>query len=111
MVVTLPVINVGTAVDGSSPKTKAQWSGKIVNKQLMKCKQCVKTRNLLTVWNFQDFCITEILREINFVNSRSAKSVILTQLGALNFDFYEFLHFLRLKYTKLTKVPSPEMAK
>ena len=47
MVVTLPVINVGTAVDGSSPKTKAQWSGKIVNKQLMKSKQCGKMRNLL----------------------------------------------------------------
>ena len=28
----------------------------------------------LTVWKFQDFCITEILREINFEDSRSAKS-------------------------------------
>jgi len=26
------------------------------------------------VWKFQDFCITEILREINFVDSRSAKT-------------------------------------
>ena len=26
-----------------------------------------------TVWKFQDFCITQILREINFEDSRSAK--------------------------------------
>ena len=33
-----------------------------------------------------DFCITQILREINFEDSRSAKSAILTQ--ALTFDFF-----------------------
>ena len=33
--------------------------------------------NLYTVWKFQDFCITEILREINFVASRRAKTAIL----------------------------------
>ena len=43
-----------------------------------------------TVWKFQDFCITEILREINFGDSRSAISAILTYLEALNSDFYEF---------------------
>ena len=31
-----------------------------------------------TVWKFQDFCITQILREINFMDSRSAKSAIFT---------------------------------
>ena len=33
---------------------------------------------------FQDFCITEILCEINFVDSRSAKTVDFAILGALN---------------------------
>ena len=102
MVVTLPVINVGTAVDGSSPKTKAQWSGKIVNKQLIKCKQCGKTRNLLTVWNFQDFCITEILREINFVNSRSAKTAVFAILGAV--DFVHLVNFSLLNVQKFIKI-------
>ena len=42
---------------------------------------------------FQDFSITQILREINFEESGSAKSAILTYLEAVNYDFYEFLHF------------------
>ena len=43
-----------------------------------------------TVWKFHDFPITQILREINFGDSRSAKSAILTDLEALNLMFYEF---------------------
>ena len=38
-----------------------------------------------TVWKFQNFSITQILREINFGNSRSATSAILTYLEALIF--------------------------
>ena len=44
-----------------------------------------------TVRNFHDFPITHILREINFEDSRRAKSAILAHLEALNFDFNEFL--------------------
>ena len=51
------------------------------------------TRPVFTVWKFQDFSITQILREINFEESGSAKSAISTHLEAVNFDFYEFLHF------------------
>ena len=40
----------------------------------------------LTVWSFHDFPITQILREIKYWDSRSAKSAILTHLEALNFD-------------------------
>ena len=36
---------------------------------------------------------TWILREINYEDFWSAKSAILTHLEALNFGFYEFLHF------------------
>ena len=49
-----------------------------------------------TVWKFHNFSITQILREINLWDSRSAKSAILTHLEAVNFDFFnEFLHFLK----------------
>ena len=48
-----------------------------------------------TVWRFHEFSITQILGEINFWDSRSAKSAILTHFEALNFDFYEFLHLMK----------------
>ena len=48
----------------------------------------------MKVWKFQDFSITQILREINFSDSKSAKSAILTHLEALDFDIYEFLLFV-----------------
>ena len=72
------------------------------------------------------------LREINFWDSRSAYSAILTNLEALNFDFNESVHFFqagnykihkpengkkgnfctfwRLEFTKLTKFRVHKMA-
>ena len=38
------------------------------------------------MWKFHDFSITQILREINFEDFRSAKSAILANSEALNFD-------------------------
>ena len=50
--------------------------------------QCFESSpSVFTVWKFQDFSIIHILREINFWDSRSAKSAILTHLEALDFDF------------------------
>ena len=40
-----------------------------------------------TVWKFHDFSITQILRQINFGDSWSAKSAILPHLEALNYNF------------------------
>ena len=57
-----------------------------------------------TVWKFHDFSITQILREINFVDSRSAKSAILTHLEALNFDIYQFLHLFKAVIYQLAKM-------
>ena len=42
-------------------------------------------QSILTVWKFQDICITEILHEINFGESRSAKTAVFAILGALDF--------------------------
>ena len=60
-----------------------------------------------TVWKFQDFSVTQILREINFRDFRSAKSAILTHLEALNIDFYEFWYFLKDKIYQINKIQSP----
>ena len=38
-----------------------------------------------TLWKFHDFPIIQILREISFEDSRSAKSAILTQLEGSEF--------------------------
>ena len=46
------------------------------------------------MYKFHNFSITQILREIYFGDSGSAKSAIITHLETLNFDYYEFLQFL-----------------
>ena len=48
-----------------------------------------------TMGKSHDFLITHILREINFWDSRRAKSAILTHLEAPKIDFYEFLPILK----------------
>ena len=50
---------------------------------------------LYTVWKFHGFSIIQILREVNFRDSRSARSAILAHLEPQNFDFYEFLQVLK----------------
>ena len=64
-----------------------------------------------TVWKFHDFCTIEILREINFEDSWSAKSAILTHLEALNFDYYACLHFLKAENDQINKILSPKSSK
>ena len=46
---------------------------------LIECVTC------FTVWNFQDFSVTQILRKINFGESLSAKPAIFAIFGAQNF--------------------------
>ena len=54
-----------------------------------------------TVWKFQDFSITQILREINFGGSRSSKITMFAILGALNFEEKKFRVYELLKSLKL----------
>ena len=54
-----------------------------------------------TVWKFHDFSTSQILREIIFWDSRSAKSTILTHLVSLNFEFTDFCTFWRLEFTRI----------
>ena len=63
------------------------------------------------MWKFQEFAIAQILREINFGDSRNAESAILAHLEALNFDFYEFLHFLKGEIDQINTIQSPQIGK
>ena len=47
------------------------------------------------MWKFHDLSITQILCEIKVGESKASKIAILTHLEALNFAFYEFLHFVK----------------
>ena len=62
------------------------------------------------MWKFYDFFITQIFREISFWDSRSTKSVILTHLEALNFDFCDFLYFLKAEIYQII-FRAPKIAK
>ena len=55
----------------------------------MEERQGLIHREQSTVWKFHDFSITQTLREINFGDSRGAKSASSTYLEAVNFDFDE----------------------
>ena len=60
---------------------------------------------------FHKLSITYILREINVWDSRNANSAVLTHLEALNFDSYEFLHFLKAEIYQIHNIQSPKIAK
>ena len=47
-----------------------------------------------TVWKFKNFSATHILREISFKDSGSAKTTILANLEALEFDCNDLLQCL-----------------
>ena len=59
-----------------------------------------------TVWKFKNFSIAHILRETNWGDSSCVKSAILTHLEALNFDLYEFLHYLVAEIDQTTDLQS-----
>ena len=60
----------------------------------------------LTMWKFQDFSITQILREINFEDSRMAKTAIFAILRAVN--FVQMVNFSLKKSTKIHKNQNSE---
>ena len=60
---------------------------------------------------FQNFSALQILREINFGDSRSAKYAILTHLEALKFDFNEFSHLLKAETYQINKLGASKNGK
>ena len=65
---------------------------------------CIAQLPIATVWKFQNFAITQILREINFGDSTNAKSAISTHFDVLNFACYEILHFLKAEIYQINKI-------
>ena len=55
-----------------------------------------------TVWKFQDFSVTQILREINFGQCKSSKTAVFAFFGTLNFVTLE--NFSLLKVQKFIKI-------
>ena len=55
-----------------------------------------------TVWKFQDFSITQILREINFGEIRSAKTAVFAIFGTLN--FVNLVNYSLQKVQKFLKI-------
>ena len=55
-----------------------------------------------TVWKFQDFSITQILREINFVDYRGAKTTVLCHFRGS--EFCSFGKFQPSKSAKFHKI-------
>ena len=63
---------------------------------------------LTTVCKFEKISVNQILREISFGDSVSAKSAIATHSAAQNNDFWEFLHFLKAEFYQINKIQSPK---
>ena len=61
------------------------------------------------MWKFQDISITQILSEINFVDSRSAKTAIFAILGAVNLIIMVNFSFLKMQKFMKIKIHSLEM--
>ena len=60
-----------------------------------------------TVWKFHSISITQNLREVDFGDYRSTKSTILTNLEALNIEFFLILHFLKAEGYQCNKIQNP----
>ena len=64
--------------------------------------KCLNVSFNFTEWKFQEFSITQILRETNFEDSRSAKSANFTILSAVN--FVHLVNCSRQKVQKCIKI-------
>ena len=84
--------------------------------QVSKSKQSSTTHS---VKYFSAQCVNFIIflslrfyvKSILEILARSSKSVILTDLEALDFDFYEYLHFWKAEIYLISKIQSPKNGK
>ena len=63
------------------------------------------------MWKLQKFSVNQILREIKVGEFKVSKSVILAHLESLNFDFNEFLHFLKAEFYQINQIQSSKNVK
>ena len=76
-------------------------------------KKYLCSNYVLTVWKFHDYSIDQILREINFGDSRSAKTFFLDTFKDCTFlfsNFHELLHFLKDETHQNNKIQGPKIS-
>ena len=64
-----------------------------------------------TVWKFQNFTATHILREINFGHIEVPKTAILNILAALNFEFLEIIDIFKGEISQKSIFKAPKILK
>ena len=79
-VCTCPMFDIPNVAKSS----REVYIGHADNAEDCSCSRIVLPLIQGTVWKFQGFSITQILREINFWDSKSTKSAIVTHFEALN---------------------------
>ena len=79
----------------------AQKPSRLINSDITTLAFSVKKYSKSTLWKFQNFVITQVLREINLGDSTNPKSAI---FEVLNFAFYEILHFLEAEIYQINKI-------
>ena len=65
------------------------------------------TSDYVGLGKFNNLFITQNLWKIDFEDSRNEKSTILIHLDALNFKFFEFVHFLKTEIYQNSQIQSP----
>ena len=65
----------------------------------------------LTMWKFQDFSTTQILREINFGHFEAQKTAIWTIWAALDFEFLGTLTLSNVKFFQKSKFEASKIVK
>ena len=63
-----------------------------------------KTHSYFRVWKFQNFSVSQILREIKVGQPEASQMVILKYLEALNFMFDKFLHLEKAEIDQKSKL-------
>ena len=82
---------------------------RVIRRDLLSVGDCKRKKKSLFIFQKQNenFCISHILRENNFEDSRSAKPATLTHSEALNLDFYDILHFWKDEIYQINKIQNP----
>ena len=63
------------------------------------------------MWKLQKFSVNQILREIKVSEFKISKCTILAHSVSVNFDFNEFLHFLKAEFYQINQIQSSKNVK
>ena len=87
-----------------STQYEVQLSPRLKHLKMKRLTKKKHQKSGIIVWKCHCFYTTQILGEISFGHSRSAKFAIWKHFEALHYDFYEFLHFLKAEFYQINKI-------